>query len=100
MRIIENLRDQYPKTLPVILESKTIDLTRNKFLVPNDVTITKFLIEIRKHMFSISSETAVYLITSDNTVVSSTDEMSLVYSRHKEECGFLFLHVEKENVFG
>ena len=100
VRLNKMIKDQYPEKLPVILESNTIDLTQNKYLVPGDITVTKFLIEIRRHMPSISSETAYYLITSKNIVLSPTEEMSLAYAKHQEDCGFLYLHVEKENTYG
>ncbi len=94
------LKAQYPEKLPVILESKTIDLTRNKYLVPDSITVTKFLIEIRKHISSTSAEAAYYLITSKNIVLCPTEEMSLVHVKHQETCGFLYLHIEKENTYG
>jgi len=86
--------------IPVILESKTIKLNKDKFLSPDNITVAIFLKEIRNHLVSISDHTAYYLITSDGKMLTPTDEMSLVQIRHREECGFLFLRVEKENLYG
>jgi len=89
--------------LPVILSSQTINLIQNKFLVPDDINIARFLINIRKHITAspeVSNQTAYYLITSGNTPISPVEEMSSVYSKHKEACGFLYLCIEKEDMYG
>ena len=106
--LVKTLQVRFPEKLPIILESKTINLTKNKFLVPIDINVSIFLLKIRKHISSTSdqsqseydSRVMYYLITSNNTVVSCTDEMNSIYFRHREDCGFLYLHIEKENSYG
>lgn len=89
-----------PSIIPIILESKTIELEKNKFLASNNITVATFLKQLRSHLFSISDQTAYYLMTSDGKMLTPTEELSLVQARHKEECGFLYLYVEKENLYG
>ena len=99
-KLVEMIQIEHPTKIPVILESKTIALEQDRFLVPDDITISGFLKKIRARLDSISDHTAYYLITSSNIVLTPSDEINLIYSRHREKCGFLFLHVEKENVYG
>ena len=99
-KLCEAIETRHPSKIPVILESKTIDLSQNKFLVPDSTTVAYFLMNIRNHITSIPDQAAYYLITGNGIMLTPTDYMRIVQSKHKEECGFLFVHVEKENMYG
>lgn len=99
-KLCEAIETLHPSKIPVILESKTIDLTKNKFLVPDTATVAYFSMSIRDHIPSISHETAHYLITESGVMLTPTDYMNIIQYRYKEDCGLLFIYVEKENVYG
>ena len=102
-KLVEMIQIHHPTKIPVILESKTIELELSRVLVPDNITIASFLKKIRNHLRpdgSMSDQTACYLITDNNILLSPSDEISIIYSRHREKCGFLFLHIEKENLYG
>lgn len=99
-KLSESLEVQFPSCIPVILESRTIDLSKNKFLVPDNATVSFFLRKVRKYITSISENTAYYLITDSGVMLTPTEYISSIQHRHKRECGFLYINIEKEDSYG
>lgn len=97
----EKLISKYPDRLPVIVipykkNDPTID--KNKFLAPVDITVGKFLYEVRKHL-KIRPEQALFLYY-ENILINCSSLMSTVYMRYKDRDGFLYLIYSTENTFG
>eukprot|EP01088_Endostelium_zonatum_P015908 TRINITY_DN4091_c0_g1_i1.p1 TRINITY_DN4091_c0_g1~~TRINITY_DN4091_c0_g1_i1.p1 ORF type:complete len:138 (+),score=46.73 TRINITY_DN4091_c0_g1_i1:54-416(+) len=100
--VAEKIQAKYPDRIPVIVEkapkSDAPDIDKKKFLVPNDITVGKFIYEIRKHM-QLSPEKAIFLFV--NGVYPPTAElMSVIYKNYKDEDGFLYITYSGENTFG
>ena len=94
----ERIMDKYPNRLPVIVESKDFTLDKHKYLVPKNLTIGEFMQVLRKRI-SIKSEEAIFLIINNKSpTINST--MEDIYENDKSECGFLFVSVTRESVFG
>jgi len=93
---------KYPDRIPVICEkssSSNISLIdKNKYLVPNDLTIGQFLYVIRQRI-KLKPEQAIFLFI-DNILPSSSDNIALLYDRHKDSDGFLYVSYSGENTFG
>ena len=73
-------------------------IDKKKFLVPNDITIGKFIYEIRKHM-KLSEEAAIFLFV-DSALPPSSSLVSQIYKQHMDEDGFLYITYSGENSFG
>ena len=97
--------DKYPKRVPVIIEkykecSNTIpNITKKKFLVPNDITIGQFTYIIRKRI-KLEAEHAIFLFVGKNNIPPSSKLISEIYTNYKDEDGFLYMVYSGENTFG
>lgn len=97
------IRTKYPDKIPVIVERgkksnlKAID--KNKYLVPEDLTMGQFLYVIRKRI-QLDSEQALFCFVDDNTLPTTSSTMANIYNDHKDEDGFLYVTYCSENTFG
>jgi GABA(A) receptor-associated protein len=93
---------KYPNRIPVIVEAssdcnlKKID--KNKFLVPEDITIASFLGVIRKRI-QLSPEQALFIFVN-NTLPCASQSVSSIYHNCKDKDGFLYFVYTEENTFG
>ena len=100
-RIIE----KYPERIPVIVEKARThakdmdDIDRNKFLVPNDLTMANFMYIIRKRL-KLSPDKSIYLFVNDTTLVPTAALMSTIYTENKDEDGFMYIRYASESTFG
>lgn len=96
--------DKYKgERIPVIVErssqSHLPQLIKKKYLVPSDITVGKFLMEIRKQL-SVSQNTAIFLFVGAGTLPPTSALMSQIYDRHKDEDNFLYFTLNDEQTFG
>ena len=94
---------KYPDRIPVICEPINIKpttpiLDKNKYLIPNDLTLGQFMYVIRKRM-ALSAEKAIYLFVH-GTIPSSSELINNLYYYYRDEDGFLYISYASENVFG
>jgi len=101
--VAARIRSKYPDRIPVIVEkapkSDAPDLDKKKYLVPCDITVGKFVFEIRKHM-KLSSEKAIFLFVNKDVYPPTAALMSHIYEKYKDEDGFLYITYSGENTFG
>jgi len=100
--VADRIKSKYPDRIPVIVEkapkSDAPDIDKKKYLVPGDITVGKFVYEIRKHM-KLSPEKAIFLFVN-NTLPPTAALMSSIYERNRDEDGFLYITYSGENTFG
>eukprot|EP01104_Vermistella_antarctica_P002763 TRINITY_DN12982_c0_g1_i1.p1 TRINITY_DN12982_c0_g1~~TRINITY_DN12982_c0_g1_i1.p1 ORF type:complete len:120 (-),score=37.37 TRINITY_DN12982_c0_g1_i1:220-579(-) len=100
--VAERIRSKYPGRIPVIVEkapkSDVPDIDKKKYLVPADITVGRFVYEIRKHM-KLSPEKAIFLFVN-NVLPPTAALMSHIYERYKDPDGFLYITYSGENTFG
>lgn len=110
-KISNTIKAKYPDRIPVIVtqaskNDPTIDKT--KFLCPSEITMGKFIHEVRKHV-AIASTEALFLFcvtgssgsNGGGTVLPpSTALISSLYDKHADEDGFIYFVYSKENTFG
>ena len=97
---------KYPSHVPVIVEcdKKIGVLNKQKFLVPNDVSVSHLLISVRKQI-SLDKSKSIFMFC-DNMILCPTVMMSQIYSnflRNKKdefEDKFLYINISAENTFG
>lgn len=102
---VEAMLKKHPDRIPVIVEinldsnsTNKISLSNNKFLVPNDLTVSKFLFVLRKKI-QITSEMGIFLFVN-NILPNTADTMGALYENHKDEDGYLYAVLSAENTFG
>eukprot|EP01115_Flamella_aegyptia_P012996 TRINITY_DN66904_c0_g1_i1.p1 TRINITY_DN66904_c0_g1~~TRINITY_DN66904_c0_g1_i1.p1 ORF type:complete len:117 (-),score=30.33 TRINITY_DN66904_c0_g1_i1:106-456(-) len=102
MEVANKILSKYPDRIPVIVEkapkSDVPEIDKKKYLVPNDITVGKFIYEIKKHM-KLSAEKAIFLFVK-NTLPQNAALMNQIYERYKDEDGFLYITYSGENTFG
>ena len=93
---------KYPTRAPIICERSARCLgpllDKNKYLVPQDLTLRQFMFVIRKRL-KLAPEQAIFLFIN-NMVPHHTQLISEVYEEHKDVDGFLYITYSFENTFG
>ena len=95
---------KYPNKIPVIVQRsercKSIeDISKNKFLVPGDLTLAQFVYVIKKRI-NVGPEQAIYIFLNDKTLATPTYTLSQLYNEFRDNDGFLYLDYAGENAFG
>jgi GABA(A) receptor-associated protein len=97
-RIIE----KYPTKIPIIVEkqnkSDVPDIDKQKYLVPNDLTIGQFVYVIRRRL-KLDPEKAIFIFIN-NILPPTSAFVQQVYEEHKDDDGFLYVTYSGENSFG
>ena len=99
----ENILKKYPNRIPVIVErsekcKEINDIDKNKFLVPNDLTMNQFIYVVRKRL-KLSSEKALFVFINDK-IIPNSRTLYEIYQEEKEEDDFLYMNYASENTFG
>ena len=95
--------EKYPDKIPIIVtkyeKCKTApDITKNKFLVPGDLTLAQFVYVIKKRL-QLAAEMSLYIFINEQVPASSSTLNSL-YNTEKDEDGFMYISYASENTFG
>lgn len=79
----------------------------NRYIVTSNLTMTQFLSVLRKKInFSQNESLTLFIeIYNDKKIINSvlaplSSTVETIYNNYKDEDGFLYLKVVKENVFG
>ncbi len=102
---------RYPNYIPVIVETSEKEiaknLTKNKYLVPYDVSVSHLMINIRKNL-KVDSKKAIFIFCN-NMLVNGTESMNVLYERYRNSLKkndpenadkFMYVVVNYENTFG
>ena len=100
------LMEKYTGRIPVIVTKKDgsslPDLVQKKFLVPDDMTIGKFIIMLRSRN-TISAQQSIFMFIKQGNkhiVVPYSETFKAVYDNMKNEDGYLYLIYSDDSVFG
>ncbi|CAK1593944.1 unnamed protein product [Parnassius mnemosyne] len=98
------IKSKFPTKIPLIVERyhkernlPTLDKT--KFLVPEDITMSQFLVIIRNRI-KIKPNQALYLIINNRSMLSMSLTMAQAYEHYGDEDGFLYITYASQEVFG
>jgi GABA(A) receptor-associated protein len=101
-RVIE----KYPDRIPVICEKNYYrsginvpQIDKNKYLVPEDLTIGQFIYVIRKRL-KLPPETAIFIFISGGIAPAGNSLVKQIYNKYKDCDGFLYISYSAENTFG
>jgi GABA(A) receptor-associated protein len=89
---------KYPGRIPIICETDIKNISRMKYLVPNDLTIGKLMYVFRKRL-QIPYEKALFM-TVNNIIPPTSARVSDIYNKHKDENLFIYFFLSYESAFG
>jgi GABA(A) receptor-associated protein len=96
------IRAKFPDRIPIILQKRKgchlKNIEKNKYLVPNDITMGQFLYIIRKNI-NLSTDESIFVFCNNKLPMSSA-LISQIYREEKEEDDFLYLEYSGEQTFG
>lgn len=102
----QRISDKYPDRVPIICEfasqGSDLNLDKNKYLVPLDLTLGQFLFVIRKRLNNtgkLSEATAIFMFVND-IIPQHTEKLSDIYKKYKNPDGFLYIYATLESTFG
>lgn len=99
LELATSMREKYPSRIPVIIISKKLEITKIKYLVPDDISFAQFQLSIRKNLPNLKKEQSIFFFVNNN-ILNNTSIMSSIYNEHKNKDQFLYIQVCIENVFG
>ena len=103
LRESTKVMNKYEDRIPVIVvkssRSHLSEIDKNKYLVPQDLTIAQFLHIIRKRL-KINATESIFIYIDDKTLPTTSTTISNLYRDHKDKDGFLYLTYCEENTFG
>jgi len=99
----QRIKLKYPERIPLIIfkdpKSSLPQINRYKYLIPGDLSLAQFMQVIRKKI-KLTPEKAIFIFTENNKLLRMSDYIAMIYSKHKNEDGFLYLTYFEENTFG
>jgi GABA(A) receptor-associated protein len=75
------------------------DLDKNKYIVPNDLSIGQMSYVIRKRI-NLNCADAMFLMTSNNNILPGAALIGAMNDKYQDIDGFLYIRYTTENVFG
>ena len=104
-RIAESTKilKKYPDKIPLIIEKSVndtilADIDRNKYLVPNDLSVGQIIHIIRKRL-NLTPTIGIFVFCN-NIIVPTSNNISTIYQSYKDEDQFLYFNYSGENTFG
>ena len=90
---------KYPQRVPIIVDcKKELKLDKNKYIVPNDLTVGQFMYILKKRI-NINHEQSIFLLCN-NQLLINTELINNLFNRQKDYDGFLYIIISLENTFG
>ena len=86
------------KKIPLIIDSK-LELSKNKFIVPRDMTISQFHYILSKKIKKNEKDSLILFV--NNILPQQIDTLGSLYNLYKnDEDNYLHITVRKESTFG
>lgn len=99
IKISQKIMSKYPQRVPIIVDcKKEINLDKNKYIVPNDLTVGQFMYILKKRI-KINHEQSIFLLCN-NQLIMNTELMNNLFNKRKDYDGFLYIIISLENTFG
>ena len=101
---IEKLKEKYPGRVPIFVMKSKHDkilpnINSNKFIVPEDITVSDFMQVVRKRI-ELGSETSMFLFVNEKVMPCTSVPIGKLYSEYKNEEDVLEIYYCGENTFG
>lgn len=101
---VMKIKNRFPNKVPLIVEKYHKErnlptLEKKKYLVPQEITMSQFMVIIRNRM-RIKPNQALYLIINNRSMLSMSLTMAQAYEYYGDEDGFLYVTYASQEVFG
>ena len=97
------IRIKYPERIPVIVEKgkncTLNDINKQKYLVPENITLGQFIYIIRKKT-NMNANDGLYIFINNRVLGTVSSLMAEIYNNHKDDDEFLYITYHNENTFG
>jgi len=94
--------NKYPDRIPIIVckdkNCSLLDIDKQKYLVPQDMSLGQFMYVIRKRIRLQPNEALFVLV--NNSLIPSNKSLQEIYESNKDTDGFLYIVYSSENTFG
>lgn len=94
---------KYDDRIPIIIERSARtdlpDVEKNKYLVPDNLTVGQFIFTALRTRLKIDNSKALFVFIDDQIPPTSAS-LKEIYDEHKDEDGFLYMTYAGENTFG
>jgi GABA(A) receptor-associated protein len=89
------IREEYSNRCPVIVEldpraTRNVWIKKKKFLAPLDMSLGKFMLEVRK-VIVIGRQEPLAVMVESGQMISGDSKMGDLYERFKDPDGFLYI---------
>lgn len=101
MTTSEDILKIHPNKIPIIIklsENSKIELDKLKYIVPVDITLQQFHCILNKYIKKNEKQSVIMFI--NQTLPVSSELIGSLYNKYKDNDGFLYITVQKENTFG
>jgi GABA(A) receptor-associated protein len=96
------ISQKHPDRIPIILDRcqrcELPHVSKNKYLVTKELTMSQFLFTVRRRINLKPSQSLFILVNGQ--LVNGGSPLSTIYETHKDEDGFLYMVYTSENTFG
>lgn len=103
-QVCSEMKQKYPNRYGIIVSkregSQAPDITKNKYLAPDDLTINQLIYVFRKRIAIKESQGIFFFVDNILLSVSSSMPISELYHKYKDTDGFLYVTYDVENTFG
>ena len=93
---------KYPEKIPMIVckanNCNLMNIDKEKYLVPKDMTLGQFIFIIRKRIKLNQSESLFIMV--NNGLLPGSKVLQDIYDSNKDDDGFLYITYTSENTFG
>ena len=100
----KTLTESNPDRVPSIIENKseTIQLKQQKFLIPKRFSVNQLIVwlENQSTKQEIKGSDKSKFIMANKAILLSTNVMSTIYEKFKNEDGFLYLTITENSAMG
>ena len=98
------IKKDYPDRIPIICEKSNTqvnapDISKRKFLVPNDMKVGQFIFLIRKQI-NLTQDQAIFLLIDASFIPSSSSMILQLYQEYCNNDGYLYITYMVESTFG
>lgn len=98
LNLTKKIKSKYPGCIPILIDIPGKVVFRAKYLVPGMAPLSQVLHSIRQEN-KLNEYEGVFLFTN-NYLLTMSQSVFEVYSRHANRDGFLYMVVTFENTFG
>jgi GABA(A) receptor-associated protein len=101
---VRRIIDKYPDRVPVFVtrgihDRNLKDISNNKFIVPDGITVSQFMAIIRKKI-ELTPEMALFIFVNKDILPLQSSTMGQLYHKYKNDDGLLEIKYCGENTFG